>query len=208
MIDLAYFAENAAPAQQVLDTFGARLAERTGRPSRFRLVPHLEVATRERILELKDDVFGTGPSVFDGRALDELEADPDAMLLVLEIGDRLEGFCFGYYESPIEPIIEAADFFVDSALVASLWQQQGIGFEAAATMLLLVSLLGDVARVGLLVWKGGEVGRLLSLYHRLGFVDAGFRQGQACLVATLDEVTVDGWRQLLGLPALDESSHR
>lgn len=208
MIDLAYFAENAAPARQVLDTFGSRLATRTGRPSRFRLVPRLELATRERILELKDDVFGTGASVFDGRALDELEADPDAMLLVLEIGGRLEGFCFGYYETPGEPIIEAADFFVDSALVAPSWQHQGIGLEAAATMLLLVSLLGDVARVGLLVWKGGEVGRLLSLYHRLGFIDAGCRQGQACLVATLDEVTVDGWRQLLGLPALEESSGR
>lgn len=204
VIDLEYFTEQRQSAEEILAVTSAHVARQCRVPAAIRLVPTLDAPVRERVLALGDEVFGPGGEVFDRRALDEVADDPDALFLVLELDGRIEGTCFGYYEQPGNEVVDGTEFFIDSALVAPRWQRHRVGWLAAAAILLLVAELGDVRRVGIAVWSGGDVEGLLSLYRRFGFADATSRRvPYPCLAVTLLPERVDGWRALLGLPPAD-----
>jgi GNAT superfamily N-acetyltransferase len=164
------------------------------------LLPRLDDAIRARIMELNDEVFGGRRDVFDARALDEVEEDPDALFLVLEVDGRIEAGVFGYFEEPIGSIVEDTDFFLDSAMVSAEWQSHGLGEVGGLGVLLLLALIEDVHRVGVAVWTDGDVERLVSLYKRFGFVDAvGHGMPPPCLKVTLDDDRVNMWEEALGL---------
>lgn len=204
VIDLDYFKDRRAAAQEILAVTGALLTQQCGLPAAVHLVPSLDGAARERVLDLGAEVFGPDGAVFDRKALDEVAADPDALFVALEIDGSVEGFCFGYYEEDGDQMVDGTDFFLDSALVAPRWQRHRLGWLAGAATLLLVTELEDVHRVGIAAWSEGDVDGLLSLYHRLGFVDAtSHRLPHPCLAVTLLPERVDTWRALLGLPPAD-----
>lgn len=202
MIDLDYFEGRRPEAERVLAAISALVSGLTGRESRMRLLPHLDQASRERVLRLNEEVFGREGEVFDRRGLAEVEADPDALFLVLEIDGRVEGCVFGYYEEPGQETVQDADFFIDTAMVSRGWQSKGVGQLGGFAVLLLVGLLGDVRRVGVAVWSEGDVESLLSLYRRFGFVDGtALRTPHRCMTAPTDQEHMLGWRAVLGLPA-------
>lgn len=178
----------------------AHLTRQSGERATLRLVASLDAATRARVLALGAEVFGPDNDVYSRRTLDEVAEDPDALFVVLEIGGSIEGICFGYYEQEGDEVVEGTDFFLDSGLVAPRWQRRRLGWLAGAATLLVVAELGDVRRVGIAVWSGGNVEGLMALYHRFGFVDATSRQmPYPCLAVTLVPERVDAWRALLGV---------
>lgn len=200
MIDLDYFEDDRFQVEEILAVTAGHLSRQSGHDARLRLVPALDTSTRTRVLELGDEVFGARNEVFDLRALDEVAGDPDALFVTLELDGTLEGVCFGYYEGDGLEVVDGTDFFLDSALVAPRWQHRRLGWLAGAATLLVIAQLGDVRRVGLAVWTGGDLDGLLSLYHRFGFVDAtSTTMPYPCLAVTLEPARVDGWRALLGL---------
>lgn len=201
MIGLPYFEKRRAEAEVVLETVARIATERVGVPSRLSLVPDLDEARRWRILELNIEGFGREGETFDRRALDEVAADPDALLVVLEVEDRIEGFFFGYYEEPGNPIVAGGDFFFDTGMVTASLRGRGLGLLSAAAFLLLIDLLGDVRRVGLAVWSGGAVEQLVALYGRLGFTSAPCRATpHRCLVAEITPERIAHWWEILGAP--------
>ena len=190
-------------ARQVLDRLGSLLAESTGRAATIRPVAELDDGTRERILDLNTAAFGREGEAFDHRALDEVAADPDALLVVLELDGAIEACCFGYYEDPGTETVDGTDYFFDSGMVAPEWQGHGIAAVGGAAMMLLVALLGDVHRVGIEVWGGGgRADDLVDLYRRFGFTDATGRDfSHRYLAVDLDAGTVRSWYEALGLDA-------
>lgn len=206
MIDLPYFEEHQAEAKDVLDSVGALVSTLAGQPSVVRLVSTLDPVTRERVMRLKEEVFGNGGEVFDQRTLDEVAADPDALFLVLEIRGRIEGVGFGYYELPGDETVESTDFFLDSGLVSPQWQDKGIGAIALAATLLLVKLLKDVPRVGIAVWGAGRVDDLVGFYSKAGFVEAKARKSPyRCMSVELTDDRIREWKSALGLHTLSAS---
>ena len=202
MIDVAYFEPRDTEAARVLGALSAGFRAITGRECQARLLPHLDDRARARILELDDEVFGNKRDVFDAATLDEMEADPDALLLVIEIEGTIEACVFGYYEEPRGQIVEDTDFFIDSAMVSRAWQHRGIGELGGAAILLLLEIAEDVDDVGVAVWSDGDVEQLVSLYRRLGFVDASGRDmPHRCMRVALDDDLTATMRNLLGLPA-------
>ena len=203
MIGLPYFEERRAAAEAVLASASGLVSTLTGSDAALRLVPELDGERRRRILALNVEVFGREGEVFDGRALDEVAADPDALLVVLDVAGRTEGFVFGYYEEPAQPVVPGADFFFDTGAVAPRWRGRGLGLRCAAAVLLLTGLLGDVHRIGLAVWNAGAVDALVALYGRLGFADAQCSMpGCRCLAVDVDAASEATWRALLDVPAM------
>lgn len=201
MIDANHF-ENPAEAQLVLDRIGSLASALTGRPSRIRLLPELDGSTEKRILELKDDAFDKDSGVFDQRALAEIAADPEALFLVLEVDGEIEGCCFGYYEEPGEETVSGTDFFIDTALVSSRWQGQGIAAATGAGVMILIHLLNDVHRPGIAVWDGARTDELVEFYRKFGFVDAeSQRSPYRCMAVDLHDERVGEWRTAIGLAA-------
>lgn len=199
MIDPDDF-DDPGQARQVLDSASRLLGAITGLPTTVRLVAALDPALRARVLQLGEEVFAGDRSVFEGRDLDEVAADPDALFVVVEVDGAVEGCCFGYYENPGEETVQGTDFFADTALVSTRWQNHGFAAAAGASVLLLIALLGDVDRVGIAVWDGGQTD-LPALYRRYGFVDAtGRRTALPCMAVDLEPARVDSWRSALGLP--------
>lgn len=201
MIDAEYFNE-PGEARRVLSQIESLVDSVTRRPTRLKLLTELDAATEDRIHHLKDEVFRSGPEVFDARGLAEVTADPEAMFLVLEIDGAIEGFCFGYYEEPGQETVAGTDFFIDTALCSSKFQNQGIAQVAGAGVLLLVHLLGDVRRVGIAVWDGGRAGDLMTFYRKFGFVETECKRcPYPCMTVVIDDDRVTRWRAALGLSA-------
>lgn len=200
MIDLAYFEGVRAEAEDILAALGRGVTASIGHPSSLRLVGELDEATRGRILEIEAEAFGPDADVFDSRALAEVAADPDALLIVVEIDGAIEGFCAGYYETPGAEIVDGAAFFMDTAAMSPRWRGRGVASLAIAGVLLLVHLIGDVPRVGLAVWAE-NADRLTALYGRFGFSDTpGHHPPWRCMSVELTDERVAGWRAALGLP--------
>lgn len=201
MIDAQYF-DQPAEAELVLDRAGKLVEALAQLPARVTLVRELDGRTEKRILELKDEVFGRDSDVFEQRTLTEVAEDPDAMFLLLEIDGNIEGCCFGYHELPGEETVPDTQFFLDTGLISTKWQERGIAGAAGAGVLLLVDLLHDVHRVGIAVWDGGgRVDDLVALYQRFGFVLAeSGNSPYRCMTIDLDEDRVNSWRTAMGLP--------
>lgn len=198
MIDLAWFEEDAAEAERILDATGQRICRVIGRRTTVRFVSHLDDPIRRRTLELNEEVFGREGEVFDRQGLSEVEEDPDAMFVVVEVDGVIESCWFGYYEVPERPVVETADYVIDTALVSRRWQAHGIGRSMAAGILLLACLFGDVRRVGVVVWAEGQVERLVAFYRQLGFVDAPCPGSpHRCLVVDIDAGHAAVWREIL-----------
>ena len=200
MIGIDYFDE-PAEAQLVLDRIEDLVREVVGRPARLRLVTELDPGTRDRVLQLRDQVFSRGSEVFDRKALAEVASDPEALFVVLEIDGSIEAYCFGYYQEPGQEMVAGADFFMDTAACAAKWQSQGIAHVVGAGVLLLVHLFGDVRQVGISVWNGDRVDDLIGLYRQFGFVEAESPGSPyRCMTVTMDDEQADRWRASLGVP--------
>lgn len=209
MIDLAYFGEREPEATRIMAAVTEVLRSITGRESRAVLLPHLDEAHRARIMELNDSVFGGKRDVFDLRTLDEVEADPDAIVVAAEIDGVLEACGFGYYEDPPGQLVDGADFFLDSGMVSPAWQGRGIGEIGGVALLLLLALIRDVHEVGIAVWNDGEVDQLVRLYRRMGFVDAGGHcPPHRCMRISLDRERVAALAGVLGVDPPAELSSR
>jgi GNAT superfamily N-acetyltransferase len=200
MIDLAYFGEREPEAARIMAALTTTLGSITGRDCRVLLLPYLDDPRRARIMELNDIVFGGKRDVFDLRALQEVEADPDAIMMVGEIDGVLEACGFGYYEDPPGQLVEGADFFLDSGMVSPAWQGRGIGEVGGVALLLLLSLIRDVHDVGIAVWSDGEVDELVRLYRRFGFVDVpGHCPPHRCMRISLDAARIATLAGVLGV---------
>jgi GNAT superfamily N-acetyltransferase len=209
MIDLPYFGPREPEAARILATVSAMLGSITGRDCQVRLLSRLDDERRARIMALNDAVFGDTRDVFDTRALDEVAADPDAILLTVEIDGVVEAFVFGYYEDPPGQLVEGTDFYLDSGLVAPKWQDHGIADVTGAGLLLLLALIRDVHDIGISVWSGGQVDRLVRYYREAGFVDAvGHGVPPPWMRLRLDESRVATLAGLLGLAPPTELSSR
>lgn len=206
MIGMSYFEENEPGAEEVLQAVARLGSARAGADCALRLVPELDAQLRSRILELNVEAFGREGETFDRRGLDEVAADPDAMLLVLEIAGSVEGFFFGYYEEPSAPIVPGADYFMDTGMIRAPWRHRGLGLLSMAAMLLLIGCLEDVKRPGMAVWSG-DVERLTAIYARFGFNETPCHAApHTCMIGDMSPEWLDHWRAMLGLPPLSDAA--
>lgn len=170
MIDIGYFKENADQARRILAAMERLASERTGCRCTFSLTPSLDATMKGRVLELQSEAFGASDAVFTAHDLDEVNNDPDALFIRLDVNNRMEGFFFGYWEWPDQITVPGTDFFMDTGMIAAPFRGKGVARLAISGVLLLLKLL-DCARVGILSWDGGlHTPELLRFYRQFGFV--------------------------------------
>jgi len=172
MISPEAFGDNRDQALQILRHVGTELTALLGVETRFELVSAVDDALMARMEEIEEEIFRIEDNVYSESDLMECLETEDAMLLVLTIGGKVEGYLFGYADEPDDPVVEGSDYFVDSGVISLAYEAQGIGSRISLPVLFVIYLLG-YKTAGLLTEEQDKTGRRLAdFYRRLGFVDA------------------------------------
>lgn len=187
MISLERFGEKRHLAAKILERTSADLTALLGIETRLDLVSQVDDSLISRMEEIEEEIFRIEDNVYTESDLRACLAEEDALLLVLSVGGRVEGYLFGYADEPGNPVVEGSDYFVDSAVISLAQEAKGIGARLSLPILFLIHLLGYKV-AGLLTEEQDQTGRrLAAFYRKLGFVDAPVsRDGDGGIGFTID----------------------
>jgi ribosomal protein S18 acetylase RimI-like enzyme len=175
VIGLERFGGQRPLVEQALSACEKSLSRLVGKQVVVSLAESLEQPTLARMLELEQQVFGIEDNVYGAEDIRECVESEDAFLLLLHIGERLEGYAFGFAEDPQQPAVEGTDYFVDTALVSLEYENLGIGSRMAGLVFLIIYLMG-YRQVGVTTESRDRTGReLVGFYRKLGFADGSTR---------------------------------
>lgn len=190
MITLERFDTKRAAAHHALESVNAHLSAALGQTVEITLAARADGETLDRMLELEHEIFAIEDNVYSREDILSCLREEDSLLLLLRIDGRLEGYVFGYDEDVDHPIVEGTDYFLDSALVSSAYEQKGIGAAAAVVVLLLLYLM-DYRAIGITTEVRDKTGReLVKFYKKLGFIDGvtDSREDYAMKIDLNDEI--------------------
>lgn len=169
MITLERFGPRAETVRLALQAFNIRLSRMLGKEVALSLAAAADEQTLARMQELENEIFAIEDNVYSKADILSCLGEEDSLLLLLHIEGRLEGYAFGYDDDPEHPQVDGTDYFLDSALVSSAYEQLGIGSAAAGVVLLLLYLMG-YRDIGLTTEVRDKTGReLVNFYEKLGF---------------------------------------
>jgi hypothetical protein len=172
MISPERFGDKRDLAMKILEGISAQLSQLLGKETHLALVSEVGDELLARMEEIEEEIFRIEDNVYTESDLLECLAEKDALLLVLSIDGRVEGYLFGYADEPGNPVVEGSDYFVDSAVISLAYEAKGIGGRVSLPALFLIYLLGYKV-AGLTTEEQDKTGRRLAdFYRKLGFVDA------------------------------------
>lgn len=172
MISLDRLGDRGDVVRRALNAINDNLSARLGKQVLLSLESSVDEPTLERMLELEEEVFSIEENVYTRQDILECLAEEDSLLMLLRVDGRIEGYVFGYDEDPDQPAVKGTDYFLDSALVSTAYEQKGIGASAAGVVLLVIYARG-YRDVGITTEVKDKTGReLVKFYEKLGFVRA------------------------------------
>lgn len=172
MISAEKFGDKRDMAMGILKHINTDLTALLGVETRLDIVSEVDDTLLARMEEIEEEIFRIEDNVYTRGDLQECLAEEDALLLVLRVNGKVEGYLFGYADEPDNPVVEGSDYFVDSGVISLAYEAKGIGSRLSLPVLFLIHLLGYKV-AGLLTEEQDKTGRRLAdFYRKLGFVDA------------------------------------
>jgi hypothetical protein len=204
MIGLDRFGEKRELATGILRHVSAELTALLGVESSLDLVGAVDDTLLSRMEEIEEEIFRIEDNVYTEGDLRERLLRKDALLLVLTVGGKVEGYLFGYADEPGNPVVQGSDYFVDSAAISLAYEAKGIGGRLSLPVLFLIHLLGYGA-AGLTTEEQDKTGRkLASFYRKIGFVDAPVNREGDVGIGLVIELTPEALKRIAGhLPHMD-----